>query len=382
MRYVCDPEKISIYINSRRKTAAEIKAETGCTAIINGGLYNMTSFLPVCHLKADGTVLAADKWKYQGLAWNKNDLTMTEDYSGWRNYICCVALVQNGRAVRLIYDAGTGGARARTAMGVFPDGSVWLYADQTPRTPEQLQRVAVETGVKHAIMLDGGGSTQCIFPDGELHSSRRVQNYICVWASDSKKQKQDNSAPKKKILLISGHGAGDCGAVSTIDGKKYTEAEETVKLAELLAPMISEFAEVTMYPAERDAYQDYKKGLLVPIAGFENYDYVLEIHFNACVSDLKGNGKTTGTECYVPTSKSQFTVENAICDSVAALGLKNRGVKRRDFAVIYQASCKGAASALLETCFLDDADDMRIYLASRENMAKAIAKGLKKGLGI
>ncbi len=50
MSYICKPAKVSIYVNSKRKTLAEIKAETGCTAIINGGLFTMSTFSPVCHL--------------------------------------------------------------------------------------------------------------------------------------------------------------------------------------------------------------------------------------------------------------------------------------------------------------------------------------------
>ena len=56
MIYTCNPGKVSIYINTKKKTTAQIKAETGCTALINGGLFDMSTFSPVCHLKADGKV--------------------------------------------------------------------------------------------------------------------------------------------------------------------------------------------------------------------------------------------------------------------------------------------------------------------------------------
>ena len=48
-----------------------------------------------------------------------------------------------------------------------------------------------------AINLDGGGSTQISTKAyGELYSSRRVQNYICIWAAapESKPTPSNSSA--------------------------------------------------------------------------------------------------------------------------------------------------------------------------------------------
>ena len=142
MIYTCKPAKVSIYVNSGRKTAEQIKEETGCTALINGGLFDMSTFKPVCHLKVDGHVLAKDQYKYWGFAWNDESvIDMVQDYGKYRNYICCVALVRNGQPERLVYSNELSGYRPRTAFGVFEDGNVWLYADaNTKKTPEQLQR--------------------------------------------------------------------------------------------------------------------------------------------------------------------------------------------------------------------------------------------------
>lgn len=181
MIYVCKPAKVALYINTGRKTTAQIKAETGCTALINGGLFDMSSFTPVCHLKVDGQLLVKDRYKYWGFGWNKNDLVLTEDYSKYENYICCVCMVKDGQAEKMHYSSDLGGYRPRTALGVFEDGRVWLYAETTGKTPEQLQKYALSQGVKHAIMLDGGGSTQGAAPGTIVNASRIVHNYICVW---------------------------------------------------------------------------------------------------------------------------------------------------------------------------------------------------------
>lgn len=186
MIYSCKPKKVQIYVNAKKKTAAQVKAETGCDAIINGGLYNMNTFKPLCHLKVDGKVLGKDQYKYFGYGWDADGLpTLALDYDKLDNYICCVCMVRDGKAEKMYYDANVGRSCARTAIGTFPDGRLWLYADKAYKTPVQLQEIALKAGVKDAVMLDGGGSTQGIFPDCKVTSSRKVHNYICVWEDDS-----------------------------------------------------------------------------------------------------------------------------------------------------------------------------------------------------
>ena len=182
-----------------------------------------------------------------------------------------------------------------------------------------------------------------------------------------------------KILLISGHGAGDPGVVSQF-GK---EADETIYMVEEIKKTLSAYAQVDLYPTERNAYKDAKAGKLA--VDFGNYGYVLEVHFNSGAADLKGNGRTTGTEIYVTTAEKTVGVETKIVQSIAALGFKNRGVKRTNFTVIYRAKAAGVSSALLEVCFIDDKDDMSAYTAKKTQIAAAVANaiavqfGLKKG---
>ena len=176
-----------------------------------------------------------------------------------------------------------------------------------------------------------------------------------------------------KILLISGHGAGDSGAVATIDGKEYQEADLTVEVVDRLAPLLrKKGAEVTVYDKTRDAFKDYKLGTLF----LGKHDYILEVHFNACVEDYGGNGQTTGTEIYYPSRGKESGAEGAILKNLAALGFKNRGVKSGAFAVINRAAALGMSANLLEVCFIDDADDVRLYNANKDKIAEAIADGI------
>lgn len=185
MEYAFEFAKAKIYINSRKKSLADIKTETGCDVVINGGLYNMTTFKPLCHLKADGKVYVSDKYKYWGYGWNANDskLQMVNSYDDLDNYICCTALVKDGKATSLLYSSAQGGKRGRSAVGTLHDGRTVIFCSSdgtaSAMTPEALQKYCL--GWKDAIMLDSGGSSQCITPNGKITSTRKVHNVLCFW---------------------------------------------------------------------------------------------------------------------------------------------------------------------------------------------------------
>lgn len=183
------------------------------------------------------------------------------------------------------------------------------------------------------------------------------------------------------ILLISGHGAGDPGAVSSINGVRYEEATETRKVTAALKKVLGGSCNVTVYDTSHNAYADYKNGKLNTLAYFSKYDYVLEIHFNAFQSG-NSDGKTKGVECYVTKNESGTGVEDRICKNISDVtGLTNRGVKRYNWSVIYAAKRAGVSSALLEVCFIDDPDDMALYTKKFQEIINAIAKGIADGFG-
>ena len=177
-----------------------------------------------------------------------------------------------------------------------------------------------------------------------------------------------------RLLLISGHGAGDPGATSG----GYREADETRKMTSAVAEYLNGLADVTIYPTDRNAYDDYRKGTLNAVAMFLQYDYVLEIHFNA-FKQSGIDGKTKGTEIYWVLEKEPAKM---ILDSVVRIGFTDRGTKTGNLAVINTASSKGVPAALLEICFIDDADDMKLYTNDRNAVARAIAGGIVKAFNL
>ena len=170
---------VKLYNNCNKKTPYNIKAETGCDALVNGGLFTLKDFKPVCQLKINNVTLAKDEYKYWGYGIDKDGkMTLSQDPSAFPNYIACCCMVKDGKAEKLIYNADMGGKRQRTAIGTLPDGSPWGYFTMYPTTPEQLQAIALNMGVQDAIMLDGGASTWAITPTGEYKGGRIAHNYV------------------------------------------------------------------------------------------------------------------------------------------------------------------------------------------------------------
>ena len=64
----------------------------------------------------------------------------------------------------------------------------------------------------------------------------------------------------------------------------------------------------------------------------------------------------------------------AVCEEIAKLGFKNRGVKYRPG--LYVLRHTDSPAMLIECCFVDDRDDVKLYNA--EKMSSAIVKGLTK----
>ncbi len=182
-----------------------------------------------------------------------------------------------------------------------------------------------------------------------------------------------------KILLIAGHGGTpyDSGAV----GCGYTEAVETRRMADALAPLLKARGfEVAMYDQSKDAYKVVMQGGSLPLSGI---GYVMELHLNSAANDPKGDGRTTGTEIYVHENEKGVTVEEAILRRVCTLGFKNRGVKRSTgLAVLKHVFKRGVSHALIETCFIDDKDDMALYGRQFDAIARAIADGVAEGFGV
>lgn len=208
------------------------------------------------------------------------------------------------------------------------------------------------------------------------NQSEANQQKRAGYATELKRDlKGDTIMAKKKILLVSGHTGGynKCAATGVNEGDLNIELAKNVKA------ILDSFADVDLYPCDRDMYKDNKNGCLK--ANLGGYDYIFEIHFNGY------DGTAKGTSIQIHSNyKGGISVEQTIIDKVAAIGFRKRGtdgiVRRNDLLNMSTALSLGVDYALIETCFYDNAGDMAIYKANKDAVAHAIAGGIVEGFGL
>ncbi|MBM6791750.1 N-acetylmuramoyl-L-alanine amidase, partial [Flavonifractor plautii] len=163
---------------------SQVKAETKAHYVLNGGMWNPDgSACPL--LKVGGVMRSGTPWRAMGYAWDKGpDIHMTSEYEGADNFIAVTAIIASGKPVdKPSYGPAQGGKRGRSAIGLR-GGSLALYcsSDGTDAaTPETLRDELAGLGWSSAVMLDGGGSSQCDFGGERITASRKVHNWICVY---------------------------------------------------------------------------------------------------------------------------------------------------------------------------------------------------------
>lgn len=208
------------------RSLEQVKAAEAPDCICNAGFFEALG-KPTHHLKADGVVLAKESWGCWGYAWDSgSDIKLSalpaderSNYIGGYELLTPMVGIQDA----LSYGAELGSRRGRTAMAL--DGEhliLYVSGDGTAdaATPEELRDELYTLGAETAIMLDGGGSSQCDFGDGQvIDSTRPVDSYLCVWLdSDNEEDHMDKTyytvTPSVGVNIRSGPGTsyGKVGA--------------------------------------------------------------------------------------------------------------------------------------------------------------------------
>lgn len=172
-----------------------------------------------------------------------------------------------------------------------------------------------------------------------------------------------------KILLISGHGAGDSGAV----GCGLEEATLTRKATHLLEGMLGAYdVDVTRYNTSRNCYEDLKHGRSID---FSQYGCVVEVHFNAATAAAHGVEVLYRSEMSKPIAQK-------VSKTIAGFGFTNRGAKYRDDLMILNTCYRaGVKYILIETAFITNKSDMDNYAKHIDAIWKAVAQTLADSLG-
>ncbi len=368
--------RVELYINKSERTLAEIKEATGADYIINGGLFEGTK--AVCHLKAAGKVWASDPYTYWGYAWDTGPDMVLEGVPapGKLNYICCVCLLRGGKAERLIYGSDLAGHRQRTAMGL-KGGNLCLYCSTDGATPEELQAELQAKGWDSAVMLDGGGSSQCDMDGQVIDASRKVHNLVCVYL---KKEEGDPMSNKKIVCLDPGHGP------DTVNGSpdgSYKEKEFTWDLYERLKTILEGRGVKVVGTRTENA-----KPSLTARAEASNAagaDCFISIHTNAA-----GNGgwyDARGLEIY--TSSGPMTAPRNLLATDLINAFHAAGVVLRSTPIVHNLDLTvlaktDAPAVLIEYGYHTSKEDVALLndTAYRDKLAQATADGVCKWLGV
>ena len=375
-------QRVQVYINEPRKTLAQIKKETGADYLINGTLYNMSTGEVNCHLKAEGRVIAAPPYQVAGYAWNTGgDIVMDVLPSYKENHIACTPLIVSGaKLTRLTYDPGQGGSRGRSALGI-KGGRLCLYCTKdgtgAARTPEQLRDDLYAAGWESAIMLDGGGSSQCDLAGKQVTSTRKVHHLLLVYL-----RKEEGAAPEGgdptmfKIALGAGHGIHTEGkrCLKALDPNETREWWLNDRICDYVESYLKDYQGYKLLRLDDsdDGEENVALEDRVKAANDFGADFYLSVHHNAGINGGAGGGIVA----YVHPDASAASREWQ-SDLYAALidrtGLRGNRSKPKDEGNYYVLKHTKMPAVLLELGFMDSKTDVPVILTDKYAQACARA---------
>lgn len=166
----------------------------------------------------------------------------------------------------------------------------------------------------------------------------------------------------KKHLVIAGHGKQPSGRIDYgAEGNGYKENNLTKELCTLMDAYAGE--ELT-FITDHDVYGYRTMGI------HTGWDSITEIHFNAF------NTAAYGCEVLIHADFEPDALDKKLL-AVLDTYFVSRGFKKRsDLYNMNVCKQKGFNYRLVEVCFIDNANDMKVYQANK----KAIAMGLVEAI--
>lgn len=179
---------IGVHLNTKKEqlTCAQVKAKYNADYVMNIGFYDMTTYSPVMALKVN------NEWKVkennlEGISFDKTGVEFGLANDSLRaNFVASYpTLIRGGQIANYTTPPGLGGYRGRTGIGIDKDFNLMLACIEEVITTAdyslpQLAQTMYSMGAKCFINVDGGLSSQCIFPSGTINSPRTVQSYLYI----------------------------------------------------------------------------------------------------------------------------------------------------------------------------------------------------------
>ena len=366
-------ERVSIYLNRSKKSVSDIKKATEADYVLNGTLYDMGTFQPVCHLRTYGETVCQPPYTTYGYAWDElPELEVIP--SNRKNHIACVTMLRDGTKQAMRYDAALGGKRGRSAMGRTADSLVLLCTKDggsESMTPEELQDELYRMGCMDAVMLDGGGSSQCDFDGKTITSTRRVQNLILVYLRKEKTM--------KKVMLDPGHDAGNVNG--SPDGT-YKEHEFALDMGKRIKAILEKAGvEVSMTRTNSSAVSLDERCRMAN--AIKDLDLYVSLHSNAADSSGTWSSARGWSAHIVAKGGNAEKAAKAILKRVQAAGVavRSQSIVVDNIQVLRDTV---APAVLIEHGFHTNEQDTALLKDSqyRQALASAEALGILDHLGL
>ena len=379
-------DRLEIVVTNCRKSLAQVKRETGADYILNGGMWNPDGS-PCRGLKVGSKLLSNTPWgNVPGYVWDSpRDIHMSVAWEAVTNFIAVSPMIRDGKAIDIPYAAAQGGKRGRSAMGLV-NGCLGLYCSsdgsEDASTPEELQRELLGLGWDSAMMLDGGGSSQCDFDGQQITAARKVHNWICVWLKESTKEPEDKeeTTMSKIVCLDPGHGPGNVNG--SPDGA-YKEHEFTWDLYTRLKLLLEQQG-VTVVCTRT---QNEVPGLTARanVSNRAGADLFVSLHSNAT-----GGGGWSSARGFVaytssgPESAERNQAAVDIINAVKAQGVVLFGSGKPYHKLFTVLTATTAPAVLLECGFHTNKEDVALLSDAtyRDTLAAGIANGILAYLGM
>lgn len=183
---------------------------------------------------------------------------------------------------------------------------------------------------------------------------------------------------KETIMIDAGHGGYDVGSISNFDDY---EKDINLDIALLVGKQLKSYGYNVVYTRTSDSVSwpsDNKKDLQARcnLAQKKNADLFISIHLNSSEYDA------SGYEIYCDfNNKTTVKLSNSILKQLDQLDYStNRGLLDTNDTPLYVIANNKVDAILIEAGFISDDSDLYYLKNYTNNIAKAIAAGIKKSL--
>ena len=201
----------------------------------------------------------------------------------------------------------------------------------------------------------------------------------CTYTLLNKKDITVSAKSTKEIIMIdAGHGGYDVGSISNFDDY---EKDINLDIALLVGKQLKSYGYNVVYTRTSDSVSwpsDNKKDLQARcnLAPKKNADLFISIHLNS------SEYEASGYEIYCDfTNKTTVKLSNSILKQLDQLDYSyNRGLLDTNETPLYVVANNKVDAILIEAGFISDDSDLYYLKNYTNNIAKAIAAGIKKSL--